>query len=111
MRRYEKILWVNSIRDEPIPLQISFDRKYFTHPRKLIHTEDRNDNNFDIYTSESQSEVIREHVINLINNQPACYSLWKEDWRMTGLYGPNYSFLAIGGDAFLADYLKSRGSV
>jgi DEAD/DEAH box helicase len=105
MRRYEKILWVNSIRDEPISLRISFDRKFFFHPRKLRHEQEGENNNFDIYIRDSQSEAMREHVINLINYQPACSILWKEDWRMTGLYGEN-GFLAIGGDAFLADYLK-----
>jgi hypothetical protein len=105
MRRYEKILWVNSIRDEPLSLRISFDRTNFIHPRKLRHEPKGQDNNFDIYTPDSQSEAIREHVIDLINHQPACYTSRKEDWRMTGLFGEN-GFLVIGGDAFLADYLR-----
>jgi hypothetical protein len=107
MRRYEKILWVNSIKDDPVSIRISFDRVYFNHTRKLIHDKDGEYNNFDVYTSDSQSEAIIEHVINLINNQPACSSLLKEDWRMSGLYGAN-SFMAIGGDAFLADFIKHQ---
>ena len=62
-------------------------------------------------TSEPDSEETRKHIIDIINYQPAYSLSWKEDWRMTGLSGSNSSFLAIGGDAFLADYLKQGGTV
>jgi hypothetical protein len=111
MKRHERILWINSIREKPVSFRISFDRVYFNSLRRLVHEDKGNNNNFDIYfldpESDSTLESMRKHVIELINYQPACALSWREDWRMTGLYGPNSSFLAIGGDAFLADYLKN----
>ncbi|MEM3078410.1 MAG: type I-D CRISPR-associated helicase Cas3' [Nitrososphaerales archaeon] len=107
MRNSEKILWVKGIREEPIHLEISFDRSYYYRPRKLVHEQGGSENNFDLAIKDICSDEIRRHIINLINYQPACSSLMKEDWRMIGLYG-SHSFLAIGGDAFLADYLKHK---
>lgn len=110
MRNSEIMLWVKGIREEPIHLEISFDHSYFGRPRRLVHEQNESENNFDLSTQVVCSDEIRRHIINLINHQPACSSLMKEDWRMTGLYG-SHSFLAIGGDAFLADYLKHKGLV
>jgi hypothetical protein len=112
LRFNDIVLWVNGIKEEPVNLQVSFNRVYFNEPRKMIHEvgeENNSNNNFDIDVSQiGQDEDIRKHVISLINHQPACSLLVKEDWRMAGIYGKD-SFLAIGGDAFLADYIKKVG--
>lgn len=105
IKKYSEILWINDFKNEDTSLpKISFDQFSFAHPRKLIHEENGRDNNFDIDTSD---DTIRKNIIRMIKLQPACTLSAKYDWRFTGLYGTNFKyFLCIGGDAFLADFVK-----
>jgi CRISPR-associated helicase Cas3 len=108
IQKYREILWIDGIRngDQVLP-KIAFDPYDFSKPRTLIHEENERENNFDIV--DVSDVILRKNIIRLIKFQPACTLPFKADWRFTGLYGNNFKhFLCIGGDAFLADFLKKN---
>lgn len=61
-----------------------------------------------IFRVDCDNKDLELKLFNILKNQPAFALYSKEDWRLCGFYSSRGDFLTIGGDAYLAWFLKQQ---
>jgi CRISPR-associated helicase Cas3 len=59
----------------------------------------------------AEDHELEDKLSFVIRKQPAYIMFGKEDWRFPGFFTRDGSFLVVGGDAYLAWFLRSHSSV
>ena len=61
-----------------------------------------------MFRVDCDNEDLESKIHNILRNQPAFALHSKADWRLCGFYTSGRDFLVIGGDAYLAWFLKQK---
>ena len=110
MDRRIKIPWKMRFRDE-------FIEVYGTREEQARPTVDVQAEKFDEAPAPlmkfqilAQDHELEDKLSFVIRKQPAYIMFGKEDWRFPGFLTGDGSFLVVGGDAYLAWFLRSHSS-
>ena len=96
MRFQHEFVEVKGIREKQHQIKVAFKTGRFEEtPVPLT--------NFHPITEDDDFE---EKIYQVLKGQPAYVLYGKEDWRLPGLYTLNGDFLVVGGDAYLAWFIR-----
>jgi CRISPR-associated helicase Cas3 len=99
MRRQQEFLEVFGIREKEAKVKIAVQAtKFDEKPAPLAK--------FQLLTDDHD---IEDKLALILKRQPAYLLLGKEDWRLPGLFASGGGYLVIGGDAYLAWFIRSKG--
>jgi CRISPR-associated helicase Cas3 len=97
MRFHDRFIEVFGIRENQAKVRIEVQtRKFCEAPAPLVK--------FQLVTY-PDLEDLEEELSRILRKQPAYLLPSKEDWRLPGFYTTDGSFLAVGGDAYLAWFM------
>jgi nitrogen regulatory protein PII len=93
-----EFIQVNGIRQRQEKIKIAFEPGRFEEtPAPLT--------NFSVVTDDHDVE---ERICQILKGQPSYILFSKEDWRLPGFFTVHGDFLAIGGDSYLAWFLRQN---
>jgi CRISPR-associated helicase Cas3 len=96
MRFYEEFIEVYGIREKQARVRINIQTGRFDEtPAPLVK--------FQLLANDHDLE---DKLSMILRKQPAYILLSKEDWRLPGFYTTDKYFLVVGGDAYLAWYIR-----
>jgi hypothetical protein len=99
MRLHQEFIEVYGIREKQAPVIIDVQSEKFDEaPAPLVK--------FRIISDDYDLE---DKLSQIIKKQPAYILHGKEDWRLPGFYTTDKSFLVVGGEAYLAWYIRKIG--